>query len=124
VLFGLAGSEMIRAAEALGLPVAAEVFADRSYQDDGSLSQRGQPGALIEDVEQAVAQVLQMVRQGAVRSVSGKEVALRADTLCIHGDQPGALAFVRRIRSELDAIGVRVAAPLVSNPHSSGDSNV
>jgi UPF0271 protein len=126
VLFGLAGSEMIRAAEALGLPVAAEVFADRSYQDDGSLSPRGQPGALIEDVEQAVAQVLQMVRQGAVRSVNGKEVAMRADTLCIHGDQPGALAFVRRIRSELDAIGVRVAAPdsPVPHPNSTGDLHV
>lgn len=61
VLFGLAGSEMIRAAEALGLPVAAEVFADRSYQDDGSLSPRGQPGALIEDADVAAAQVLQMV---------------------------------------------------------------
>ncbi len=126
VLFGLAGSEMIRAAEALGLPVASEVFADRSYQDDGSLSPRGQPGALIEDVEQAVAQVLQMVRQRSVHSVSGKEVALRADTLCIHGDQPGALAFVRRIRSELDAIGVRVAAPASPVPHmnSTGDLHV
>ncbi|MCR6475285.1 LamB/YcsF family protein [Variovorax sp. ZS18.2.2] len=123
VLFGLAGSEMIRAAEALGLPVAAEVFADRSYQDDGSLSPRGQPGALIEDADVAAAQVLQMVQHGSVYAASGKEVALRADTLCIHGDQPGALAFVRRIRSALDAIGVHVAAPefpSTTRPHSTG----
>jgi len=123
VLFGLAGSEMIRAAEALGLPAAAEVFADRSYQDDGSLSPRGQPGALIEDAEVAAAQVLQMVQHGTVRAASGKEVALRADTLCIHGDQPGALVFVRRIRGALDAIGVCVAAPefpSTTQPNSTG----
>jgi UPF0271 protein len=123
VLFGLAGSQMIRAAEALGLPVAAEVFADRSYQDDGSLTPRGQPGALIEDADAAAAQVLQMVQHGTVRAASGKTVALRADTLCIHGDQPGALAFAQRIRGALDAVGVCVAAPefpSTTRTHSTG----
>jgi 5-oxoprolinase (ATP-hydrolysing) subunit A len=109
IVFGLAGSETLRAAESLGLRAAAEVFADRSYRDDGSLTPRGQPGAMIEDVELAVAQVKRMVLDGSVRAASGKAVPVRADTLCIHGDQPGALEFVRRIRAELESEGVRVA---------------
>ena len=108
--YGLAGSELIRAAQTAGLRAVSEVFADRSYQDDGSLTPRTQPGAMIEDVEVSVAQVRRMVLEGMVRSVSGKEVAVQADTLCIHGDQPGALAFVRRIRDELARAGVDVRA--------------
>lgn len=111
VLFGLAGSELIRAGESAGLPVAAEVFADRGYRDDGSLSPRGQPGALIEDADAAAAQVRQMVVTGTVRASSGADVPVRADTLCIHGDQPGALAFVRRIRAELETAGVDIGPP-------------
>lgn len=110
VFFGLAGSELIRAGEKLGLRTASEVFADRSYQDDGSLTPRAQPGAMIEDVEVSVTQVKRMVLEGVVRSVSGKDVPVRADTLCVHGDQPGAVAFARRIRAELAAEGVKVAA--------------
>ena len=110
VLFGLAGSEMIRAADKLGLRAAAEVFADRSYQDDGSLTPRSQPGAMIVDEEAAVFQVKRMVTEGVVRSLRGNDVAVRADTLCIHGDQPGALAFVKRIRAELERAGVHVAS--------------
>lgn len=110
VFFGLAGSELIRAGEKLGLRTASEVFADRSYQDDGSLTPRAQPGAMIEDVEVSVTQVKRMVLEGIVRSVSGKDVPVRADTLCVHGDQPGAVAFARRIRAELAAEGVKVAA--------------
>lgn len=110
VLFALAGSEMIRAAEKVGLRAAGEVFADRSYQDDGTLTPRSQPGAMIEDEEAAVLQVKRMVTQGLVRSVRGNDVAVRADTLCIHGDQPGALAFVKRIRAELERDGVQVGS--------------
>ncbi len=110
VLFGLAGSEMIRAAEKVGLRAAAEVFADRSYQDDGSLTPRSQPGAMIVDEEAAVFQVMRMVTEGMVRSLRGNDVPVRADTLCIHGDQPGALAFVKRIRAELERAGVRIEA--------------
>jgi 5-oxoprolinase (ATP-hydrolysing) subunit A len=110
VFFGLAGSEMINAANALGLRSACEVFADRSYQDDGSLSQRGTAGAMIEDAEQSLAQVRQMLT-GSVRAVSGLNVAVRADTLCLHGDQPGALEFARHIRSALTADGVTLQAP-------------
>ncbi len=108
VFYGLAGSELIRAAEKAGLRAASEVFADRSYQDDGTLTPRAHPGAMIEDVDVAVAQVRRMVLEGVVRSVSGKDVAVKADTLCIHGDQPGALAFVKRIREDLKQAGVEV----------------
>jgi len=111
VLFGLAGSEMLAAADRLGVPCAAEVFGDRTYQDDGSLTPRRQAGAMIEDVEVSAAQVTRMALQGMVRSTSGKDVPVKADTLCVHGDQPGALAFVRRIRAELAAAGIQVRAP-------------
>jgi UPF0271 protein len=111
ILFGLAGSELIAAAERAGLRHASEVFGDRSYQADGSLSPRGKPGAMIEDAEVAAAQVKRMVTEGRVRSMQGQDVEVRADTLCIHGDQPGALSFARRIRDELAAAGVAVRAP-------------
>jgi UPF0271 protein len=110
ILYALSGSAMIDAAEAAGLRAAAEVFSDRTYQDDGSLTPRGQPHALIEDEEASIAQVKRMVIEGVVRSVSGKDVRVRADTLCIHGDQPHALAFAKRIRSELATAGVEVKA--------------
>ena len=111
VMFGLAGSEMIPAAQRLGLRVASEVFGDRTYQDDGSLSPRSLPGAMIEDVEVAAAQVKRMVTQGVVRSMQGRDVKVQADTLCVHGDQPGALAFVKRIGAELASAGIEVRAP-------------
>ena len=113
VFYGLAGSELIRAAERIGLQTASEVFADRSYQDDGNLTPRSQPGAMIEDVEVSIAQVKRMVFEGVVRSASGKDVAVKADTLCVHGDQPGAVAFARRIREELSREGVTIG-PLSS----------
>ena len=111
VLYGLAGSELIRAAQKIGLPCANEVFADRTYQDDGSLTPRSQPNAIIDDIGVAVAQVLQMVRQGTVRSVSGNIVTVQADTLCIHGDQANALVFAQRIRTELQQANVEVLTP-------------
>ena len=114
VLYGLAGSEMLRAAAEVGLTAYSEVFADRSYQDDGSLTPRSQPGAMIEDADAAVAQVLRMVREGVVRSQSGKDVPVQADTLCIHGDQPGAVAFAQRIRQALSEGGVELRPPAVA----------
>ena len=112
VLFGLSGGEQLKAAERLGLRSRAEVFADRSYQEDGSLTPRSQPGAMIEDPDASVAQVERMVLERRVRTLSGQDIPVRADTLCIHGDQPGALAFARRIRSALEARGVRITAQL------------
>jgi len=111
VLYGLAGSKLIDAARDIGLAAASEVFADRSYQDDGSLTPRTRAGAMIEDVDQAVAQVLRMAREGLVRSVDGKDVPVRADTLCIHGDQPNALVFARAIRDALQEAGIAVRTP-------------
>ncbi|WP_116520092.1 LamB/YcsF family protein [Achromobacter insuavis] len=111
VLYGLAGSKLVDAARAIGLAAANEVFADRSYQDDGSLTPRTRAGAMIEDVDQAVAQVVRMVQEGKVRSVDGKDVAVQADTLCIHGDQPNALVFARAIREALERAGIAVRTP-------------
>jgi UPF0271 protein len=102
---------MVDAAEALGLSCASEVFADRSYQDDGSLTPRSRAGAMITDVAVATAQVLRMVREGRVRSLAGNDVPLRADTVCVHGDQAGAVAFARGLRSALAAHGIEVRAP-------------
>jgi 5-oxoprolinase (ATP-hydrolysing) subunit A len=110
VLFALAGSAMIGAAKDAGLRVASEVFADRTYQDDGSLTPRSQPNAMIEDPEASVAQVKRMVTEHVVRSVNGNDVPVQADTLCIHGDQPNALAFAKRIRGELERAGIEVKA--------------
>jgi len=110
VLYGLAGSELVRAAQDLGMPVASEVFADRTYQDDGSLSPRSRPGAMIEDLETAVTQVIRMASEGKVRSVSGKDVPVQADTLCIHGDQPNAVIFATGIRAALEKAGIAVRA--------------
>ncbi|MBQ0933394.1 LamB/YcsF family protein [Ideonella sp. 4Y16] len=110
VFYGLAGSAMVDAARARGLRVAEEVFADRAYEDDGRLAARGTPGAMIENADAALAQVRLML-QGQVRARSGALVALRADTLCLHGDQPGALHFAQTLRAALATDGVTVRAP-------------
>lgn len=109
-LYGLAGSELLRAAERAGLRSVAEVFADRGYQADGSLVPRSQPGALIEDTGEAVARTLRMVREGVVQAVTGETVPLRAQTVCLHGDGPHALAFARALREALTEAGVQLLA--------------
>lgn len=108
ILMGLSGSQMLRAAEKAGLKAASEVFADRAYQDDGSLVPRGQPGAMIEDEDEAVARVIRMVKERLVTTNTGKDIPIRADSVCVHGDSPKALAFVRKIRSGLEAAGVSI----------------
>jgi len=105
---GLSGSESLPAAGQLGLPVAHEVFADRTYQRDGSLTPRSRPGALIEDPDAAVAQVLRLVREGKVRATDGVDVEVRADTVCLHGDEPQAVAFAQRLRRDLAAAGILI----------------
>ena len=110
VLFGLAGSELLCAGRALGLRVAGEVFADRTYERDGSLTPRNRPDALISDEAAAVAQVLRMVREGVVRSTDGVEVPVVADTICVHGDGPHAVAFATRLNAELRGAGIAVRA--------------
>ena len=110
VLVGLANSESIRAAQHLGLRTRQEVFADRGYQSDGTLVPRSQPGALIDDEQQAIAQTLQMVRDGSVRAVSGEQVAVRAETVCLHGDGAHALAFAVRLRDAFAAQHINVTS--------------
>jgi UPF0271 protein len=103
VLFGLSGSHSIREAEAIGLKTASEVFADRTYQDDGSLTPRTQPGALIGDANKAVQQVSEMIREGMVTTVSGRKIPIKAETICIHGDGEHAVEFAKAIREMLDS---------------------
>jgi 5-oxoprolinase (ATP-hydrolysing) subunit A len=101
VLFGLSNSHSIAEAKKLGLQTASEVFADRTYRDDGSLTPRSQPGALIEDIDKAVEQVLQMINSGTVTTTSGKEIPILAETICIHGDGKHAAFFARAIYKQL-----------------------
>lgn len=112
VLLVLAGSVLERLARARDdMRVVAEVFADRTYQRDGSLTPRSRPGALIEDETLAVAQVLRMVREGKVRSLDGVDLPVRAGTICVHGDGAQAVVFARRLRMELGRAGIAVKAP-------------
>jgi UPF0271 protein len=111
MLYGLSGSAMMDAAAKLGVRAVGEVFGDRSYQPDGTLTPRGQPGAMITDAAASVAQVLMMVEQGKVRAQSGTEVPVDAGTLCLHGDQPDAVRFAKALREALAARGIEVRAP-------------
>src|SRR4051812_37301813 len=106
ILYALSNSIMMKVAKGKGTPVAGEVFADRGYSDDGTLYPRGQPGAMIEDANKAVAQAVAMVEEGYVTSISGKRVAVSADTLCLHGDQPGAAAFASQIKKVFSEKGI------------------
>jgi UPF0271 protein len=111
VLFGLAISELLRAAEARGLVTASEVFADRGYMPDGSLVPRSRPDAMVTDEAQAITRAVRMAREGRVTAVDGTDVAVRADTICIHGDGPHAVPFARGLRAALEREGVTVRAP-------------
>jgi UPF0271 protein len=110
VLFGLSGSELVKAGEKIGLHTAHEVFADRTYQADGSLTPRKQADALITDQKQAVSQVVRMVKEKTVMSQQGSDITLQADTVCIHGDGAHALVFARKIGEFLKDSGVSVQA--------------
>lgn len=101
VLFGLSGSHSISEAKAIGLKTASEVFADRTYSDDGTLTPRSQPNALIENAGRAVQQVLQTIKQGTVTTLSGKTISIVAETICIHGDGKHAVEFTRQIHDAL-----------------------
>ena len=111
-LVARAGSVQIGVAEEVGLRVVQEVFADRTYQRDGSLTPRSRPDALITTEDAAVAQVLRMIRDGVVRATDGREIPILADTVCLHGDGPHAVAFARRLNREVGAAGFRLAAPM------------
>lgn len=108
ILVGLSGSVSLDAAAAEGLAVASEAFADRAYESDGSLRPRRLPGAVLRDPETAAAQALAIVRDGAVTASDGSRLPVRADTLCIHGDTPGAAAYASAVRRALVEAGVSI----------------
>ena len=110
VMFGLPNSPMVDAGRAAGLRVAAEGFADRAYQPDGSLTSRSREGAVIHDPAQVVARAVRMATEGIVLTPDGKEIALTIDTICVHGDTPGAAELAKRIREALVNAGVDVRA--------------
>jgi len=111
MLYVLSKSKNYEKAKSMGVPVAGEVFADRGYSDDGSLAPRDRPGGMIEDAGEAVRQALAMVEQGYVTSLSGRRVPVAAETLCLHGDQAGAVAFAREIRQAFLEREIAIAAP-------------
>jgi 5-oxoprolinase (ATP-hydrolysing) subunit A len=109
ILFGLSGGELVKAGRKIGLRSANEVFSDRTYQDDGSLTSRRESNALITDHSAAVNQVIRMVREGKVHSVQGTDVSIEANTICIHGDGESALEFAQYIPKALNEAGIQVA---------------
>jgi 5-oxoprolinase (ATP-hydrolysing) subunit A len=102
ILVGLSKSEIIKAGKTAGIKVANEVFADRSYNDDGTLVPRNAWGATIEDESLAIERVLDMVKKGVVKSINGREIEISADTICVHGDNPNAVKFAKSIKERLE----------------------
>jgi UPF0271 protein len=110
ILFGLPGSELIAAGRRAGLRTACEVFADRAYEPDGTLVSRQRAGAVIDDPDVVLKRVVRMVREKAVDAIDGSTVALEVDTICVHGDTPGAADLAARIRKALTNAGIEVVA--------------
>jgi len=109
ILLGLAGSKMLEAGTQAGLRVTSEVFADRAYQADGSLVPRSQEGSVIHEKELAIRRTIRMVTEGKVTAITGEEVSIDAHSICVHGDNPSAVEFVKNIRAALQQQGVTVA---------------
>jgi UPF0271 protein len=105
ILVGLPGSELVRAGQEVGLRVAREAFGDRAYAEDGTLVPRRMAGSLITDPDAVADRVLGFTR-GTVKTITGKEIRIQADTICLHGDTPGAGRIAQRVRERLDASGV------------------
>jgi UPF0271 protein len=110
IMYGLSGSELVRAAQRKGLPTAAEVFADRTYQPDGNLTPRSQPNALIGKVSNAIVQVMQIVNEGKVTSTTGTTIPISAQTLCLHGDGDHAVEFATAIHHHLTTHHIAIKA--------------
>lgn len=108
ILMGLAGSKMITAAEKVGLRAASEVFADRAYNDDGTLVSRKMEGSMIKDKDLAISRTVRMVKEGKVTTITGKDIDIKADSVCVHGDNPKALEFVKNIRETLEREGITI----------------
>ena len=110
IVLALSGGELARAAKDMGLRTALEVFADRSYEEDGTLVNRRKDGAMITDEDEAIARVVRMVKEKKVTAITGKDIPIQADSVCVHGDGAKALAFVERIRKALTEEGVEICS--------------
>ena len=108
IVMALSGGELVHAAEDMGLKVAREVFADRAYEEDGSLVNRRKEGAMITDENEAIARVVRMIKEQKVTAITGKDIPIKADSVCVHGDGVKALAFVKKIRETLTAEGIEI----------------
>lgn len=108
ILLGLSGSKMIEAAKMTGIKYASEVFADRAYNDDGSLVDRKKNGAVITDEDEAIKRVIQMVKEGRVKSINGNDIKIEAQSICIHGDNIKALEFAKKIRHSLEYENIEI----------------
>jgi len=111
ILYVLSGSKTLDIGKKAGIRIIGEVFADRGYTDEGTLAPRDKPGGMIEDAAASAKQAIAMIEEGYVTSLSGKRVAVAADTMCLHGDQPGAVIFARKLREAFKERGISVAAP-------------
>jgi UPF0271 protein len=107
ILMGLPDSEMLKAAQEVGVRIAREAFGDRAYNEDGSLVSRKIAGSLITDPDQVAERVIGLA-QGRVTAITGKEIRFQADTICLHGDTPGAATIARRVRERLEKEGAQV----------------
>lgn len=110
IVLALSGGELARAAKDMGLRTALEVFADRAYEEDGTLVNRRKDGAMITDEDEAIARVVRMVKEKKVTAITGKDIPIQADSVCVHGDGAKALAFVERIRKALTEEGVEICS--------------
>lgn len=108
IVLALSGGELARAAKDMGMRVAQEVFADRAYEEDGTLVNRRKEGAMITDENEAIARVIRMVKEKKVTAVTGNDISIEADSVCVHGDGLKALAFVEKIRGALTAEGIEI----------------
>lgn len=103
------GSEMEKAAEKLGLPIAREIFADRAYDEDGMLLSRSKPGSMIEDADEAARRMVEFVSSGSITTISGKKIPVAIDTICIHGDSPHAVEMAKTVKAALIGAGITIA---------------
>jgi UPF0271 protein len=116
ILFGLPGTELVRAAEGAGLKFAAEGFADRAYEPDGSLTPRDHAGAVIHEPDEVVRRAVRMAQDGLVTATNGRDIGMQVETICTHGDTPGSHELTRRIREALERSGVRITAVGAQQP--------
>jgi UPF0271 protein len=108
IVLALCGGQLLKAAQDMGLRAASEVFADRGYEEDGTLVDRRKEGAMITDENEAIARVIRMIKEGKVTAVTGKDIPIQADSVCVHGDGVKALAFVEKIRAALLQEGIEI----------------